>query len=385
MSNKVIIIGGLHHNTLGVIRSLGEKGFCKSDIHVVVVDKKPAKNNIVSTCKYVQRDNITYLEDDKMIPLWLEKNATEQNKPVLICCSDGSAEAVLSHAKQLARWYSTPSLTMDVSSLMEKEYQGEIAKKFGFRVPYSQVIDTSHCPEWPYYPCITKPIKSVLGGGKTDIRISNNEEELKANLRTTASDVVQIQQFIKKDIEYQLIGCSLNKGEQIIIPGYTEIIRQPNNTNTGYLVYRPIDNFEYDESAVCRFIQGIGYSGLFSLEFIRDKDGVDYYLEINMRNDGNAYCVTTAGVNLPFIWVQYNNGDDYSEESMRAACQVFFMPEFSDVLLGVKSVGPLNWLKQCFEAQSHAIASMRDIGPFFVTTRDCIALIFRKIKQKMHI
>lgn len=37
------------------------------------------------------------------------------------------------------------------------------------------------------------------------------------------------------------------------------------------------------------FIRDLGYSGLFSLEFIRDKSGKDYFMELNMRNDGNAY------------------------------------------------------------------------------------------------
>ena len=54
-----------------------------------------------------------------------------------------------------------------------------------------------------------------------------------------------------------------------------------------------------------KFIREIGYKGLFSVEFIRDAVGNDYFLEINMRNDGNAYCVQCAGVNLPNIWYKY--------------------------------------------------------------------------------
>ena len=51
-------------------------------------------------------------------------------------------------------------------------------------------------------------------------------------------------------MEFQLIGCSLDGGETIIIPGYTRILRQPRNTNTGYLEYSPIEGLDYDSEAV---------------------------------------------------------------------------------------------------------------------------------------
>ncbi len=54
---------------------------------------------------------------------------------------------------------------------------------------------------------------------------------------------MQIQEYIEKKMEFQLIGCSLEKGEKIIIPGFTQIIRQPDNTNTGYLRYSQFLNW----------------------------------------------------------------------------------------------------------------------------------------------
>ena len=53
--------------------------------------------------------------------------------------------------------------------------------------------------------------------------------------------------------------------------------------------------------------------------FVRDNEGNDYFLEINMRNDGNAYCVTSAGVNLPYIWCYYqlHKTSEPSEEGPR--------------------------------------------------------------------
>ena len=46
--NKVIVIGGTHHNSLGVIRALGERGY-----EVEFVNFCPVGKDFVSKSKYV--------------------------------------------------------------------------------------------------------------------------------------------------------------------------------------------------------------------------------------------------------------------------------------------------------------------------------------------
>lgn len=48
-----VIIGGLHQNTLGVVRSLGETG--QVSIKVLLVGKGIKKNNIISKSRYVKK------------------------------------------------------------------------------------------------------------------------------------------------------------------------------------------------------------------------------------------------------------------------------------------------------------------------------------------
>lgn len=40
---KVVIIGGIHHNTLGVIRSIGSEGISSEDIALFIVDEHGGK------------------------------------------------------------------------------------------------------------------------------------------------------------------------------------------------------------------------------------------------------------------------------------------------------------------------------------------------------
>ena len=364
----IVIIGGLHHNTLGVLRSLGEQGVHCDNINVLIVGKNIHKNNIISSSKYINSNKVHYVDTNDDIISWLIKLSKDGKRRTVICCSDGSAEVVIKNKDILKQNFNTPSTSYDVEKLMSKQIQGELAIQSGFNIPTSTIIKASEYRQgnWEKYPCITKPLKSVSGSGKADIHVSNNEQELLQALSETDAEFVQIQEYLQKKLEYQLIGCSLNNGEILIIPGYTDIIRQPNNTNTGYLLYSPIDKFSYNKNAVETFIKMIGYNGLFSMEFIRDLNDTDYFLEINMRNDGNAYCVKTAGVNLPYIWCYYQTEHVLPKENTKFNKPVYFMPEFNDIKRGIKTVGVLKWMIQFFQAKSHAIFNTRDMKPFIV-------------------
>lgn len=362
---NVVIIGGLHHNTLGVIRALGEMKIASSNIDVILVEHNINKKNFIAKSKYISSGKIRYLNEyDEIIGQLLEI-ARDRKKHVIICCSDGAAETVISHREELQEVYFLPSTEMNVTELMQKDIQTNIARNEGIKVPESMVVGIHEDFEWSKYPCITKPIKSVLGAGKADIKISKNADELKKALSDTDAECVQIQEFLSKEMEFQLIGCSINKGEEIIIPGYTRIVRQPKNTNTGYLEYVPIDKLDnFDKRIVERFIRRIGYSGLFSMEFIRDKKGNDYFLEINMRNDGNAYCVTCAGVNLPYIWSYYGTYHEIPSVNLNFNKNIWFIPDFEDVRIGIKECGLFLWLKQFVGAKAHSMFSIKDIKPF---------------------
>ena len=47
----------------------------------------------------------------------------------------------------------------------------------------------------------------------------------------------------------------------------------------------------------------IGYSGVFEVEFLRDKAGRLYFLEINFRHTQYNHALTDMGVNLSKVWM----------------------------------------------------------------------------------
>lgn len=361
---NVVVIGGVHHNTLGVIRSLSNNKISNINLSLIVIDKDERKNNFVASSKYISKKSVFVIKNDFEIIDVLLKISLDGKKRVIICCSDGSSEVVIKNRKMLEEKYFCPSTNLDISNLMSKSIQFEIAKKSGMKVPKTLKLIKEDDYEWNIFPCISKPEKSSVGGGKSDIHISNTKKELDTFIQSTVSNNLFIQEYINKDMEFQLIGCSLDNGNHIVIPGYTKIIRQPYNTNTGYLEYFPIDCLEYDSVAVENFIKSIGYNGLFSIEFLRDKYKQDYFLEINLRNDGNAYCVKSAGINLPFIWCYYSVYKKIPHVSLTFRKPIKFMPEFSDFKIGRKKVGLIKWFFQFITAKSHAVFSVKDLKPF---------------------
>lgn len=363
---QVAVIGGAHHNTLGVVRALGEQGIRKENIHVLLIGDHLTNRNIISASKYVLEKNVSHDESYDKIVGWLTKLAEDEKKRAVICCADGATEVVISNTQELSDRFFLPSSKTDICRLMEKNVQDAIAVSCGLHVPQSTIIIKGNNFEWNRFPCITKPLKSVFGAGKQDICIASSYSELASALEIIEAEQVQIQEFISKKMEFQLIGCSLNGGETIIIPGYTKILRQPRNTNTGYLEYLPIEGFDYDKEAVKKFIRKIGYSGLFSIEFIRDENNTDYFLEINMRNDGNAYCVKSAGVNLPFIWCYYLTYNRLPNVPTSFTKPIRFIPDFNDLKVALEQKCVREWMTDFIKADSHSIFNSKDIRPFFV-------------------
>lgn len=381
---RFVVWGGVHHNTLGVLRSLGEAGVSRRAIHVLLTGNNIPKRNIVSASKYAAQGGVHYFADDGEALTWLARDGVFdcEQRPVVICCSDGAAEALMSAGPNLRQRYLAPSLAIDAHEAMSKQVQAKLATDCGLSVPRTAYIEVGHKPDWDIFPCIVKPIKSTLGGGKADIKVANNKSELMEQLDAVKSDRVVLQEYIDKELEYQLIGCSLEGGKTVLIPGYTDILRQPLNTNTGYLRYAPITGFAFDRDASCRFLRALGYSGLFSLEFIRSKNGKDYFLEINLRNDGNGYCVKSAGVNLPYIWSFFQINGEMPQVQTKFEHPIYFMPELADIKLGVNEVGFARWLMQFFCARSHAVFNLRDPKPFLIAIASIICRKCRRLFER---
>ena len=358
---KVIVIGGNHHNTLGVLRSLGEKGVF-SELILVTSSKYPYVKYSKYICDYCQ------LSRWVDVPIELKNRKCRYNglKPIIISCADLATFHLDLSYNELFSYYCLPlgRAQGDISNAMDKMVMRKFAEKVKLNVPYTYSLDELRLRNIEF-PIIIKPLSSVEGN-KSDIK---NEYELSRYMDLHKNKPLIAQDYIDKQIEFQFIGCALDQ-QHVFIPGVSIILRQPKETNTGYLKY--VSFSEFSENGLLQkcisFIREVGYTGLFSMEFLRDKYGNDYFMEINFRNDGNAISVTEAGVNLPYIWYAYNSSIDYNEEMQKNIRTVYVMPEFSDfkVALRLYNKNIFSWFNDVCRTNRFMEYDSRDKKPFWV-------------------
>lgn len=363
MQNKVLVIGGDHQNTLGVIEALGQKG-----VRSNVIILGHIKSSFVLKSKYVENGRICP-DEDAVVSSILNIFKPDEKKVVAIACCDDAANILDAHYEQFKHLLIIPTVKQagTLISWTNKEKMTEKAKSLGITIPASWLISDTTIPEDLIYPCVIKPITSVKHG-KVGFAKCANRDELQACLDAKKDDEpVQVQQFIEKDFEFQFIGCSLNSGEEVIIPGRTHIETTTGFNNLVFLRYDKYESsFEKTVEDSKRFVKETGYSGLFSIEFMRGKDGKNYFLEMNFRNDGNGISVTSSGTNLPYIWYLYASGGDYQRELAKSEVKTtHMMPEYSFLMSVFNGeVSLKEWLVDKKKTTCYLTRFRDDMGPW---------------------
>lgn len=299
---NAIILGANHHNTYGIIRSLHNIG-----ISPIVITTKLDDLCCYKGSRYVKE--LIELPPEEILDYLIHRKDLKEGKDTLYVSSDYFSNLVDKNTNILSAHYNLPGAKGKLDKWMDKQAMAKLAEKNGLRIPPNSLVKkTKNLMEYSSvvnFPCIIKPSKSIAGR-KSDIYICHNKIEFETIIPQLHCEEVQIQDYIIKDYEYQLIGLSLPDNE-IIIPGITRLLWAASpRTNTGIVKTFSIQpNDKITILAVKKFIHEIGYVGSFSVEFIRDRNGNDFFMEINFRNDGNAIVMTKSGINLPAIWWNY--------------------------------------------------------------------------------
>lgn len=349
----VIVVGGTHHNTLSIIRSLGMAGYKVDLIHT------GEAGGFVTKSRYV--NSILEIGDASLLVSVLKnKYASTQRKSIVITCTDSVAHELDTHYDELKDrfFFFNAGENNRVTHFMDKHKQVELASQVGMVVPFSIIyngeIDTIQ------YPCLIKPLKSISGGKQ--IRICNAETELITALGSfQSSNSLLIQQYIQKEYEIVVVGLSL--ANQCLIPGYVRKHREYDGGTTYSTVY-PISKLDNSIVDQCKkFINAVNYKGLFGFEFIYCK-GQFFFIEANLRNDATTYALTKAGTNLPAIYVESASNALYDNIDMHIS-EIGSMVEFNDFKHRKENnVSLAKWLKQYFSARCKYYFDWKDIMPF---------------------
>lgn len=167
---RIVIIGASHHNTLSVVRCVGEV-FGLVDLVLIGCVK-----SFVAKSKYVR--SATFLKDSKDLYQWAKKNKDQTNS-IVISCADGVSQVFDVHYEELRPFYNFFNAGADgiITSFMNKQKQVELANQVGFVTPVSACYTRlDNVNNFAAFPCIVKPLQSYVGG--KHIWHCNNTKEL---------------------------------------------------------------------------------------------------------------------------------------------------------------------------------------------------------------
>lgn len=300
--HKIVLIALEHYNPLGIIRSFGEMG-----INIDFVGIK-YKVPVASASKYVGTlHQVDSIEQAYETVLKQYGNIYDETgiKPILLFSDDDVYSIFDEHIEELLTKFITANAGMNgrVIEFMDKGLIQECAKRHGLPVIESHVVKPGEVPEGLVYPVITKAISPLAGAWKGDFHICENEQELRENMATINAEKCMIQPYIEKDTEVQYEGFSYNHGKGM----FTGIQIANNYPIKGY--YGPYMNIfppthpEYI-SKLNAMLEEIGFEGLWEVEFLIDKEGNYWFLEINFRSSPWHRAATVAGMPLAYYWIQ---------------------------------------------------------------------------------
>lgn len=351
---KIIVIGSLHHNTLGTIRCIGMADY-KTDLILI------GQDGYVSKSRYVNNTHIAKNETD-ILNILLDIYGKETENAIILSCTDGAQHILDENYDILNKnfdFYNCASRGK-INHFMNKQVQSELANSFGLVVPYSQIFNRSTTSDISF-PCLLKPLQSINGGKR--IRRCDNLKELKDAIDDfDANTSILVQQFIDKEEEIVVVGCATK--DNIDIPGYVQKYRDYNG-GTLYSTVDTITNLPSQLIDKCKdMVKAISYEGLFGIEFIFSK-GIYYFIEINLRTDATTYSLACAGANLPKSYIESKINGFYRSENISK--KISSIVEFNDFRHRKHNKIPFkNWLKQYLSSECKYYWYLKDPLPFIL-------------------
>ena len=371
-NHKFIILASYTANTLGQIRSLGEKGFFPI---AVLMHKNTFR---IDKSKYIS-ELYNVKDINEGLNLIIDQFGHEPYKPFLYTDRDDVMGMIDRHLDELKdKFYVwNAGEAGRLNHFLNKNEQIKLAEECGFNIPKTEIVKVGELPKNLEYPIFTKAIDSLNQWWKGCAYVCQNEEDLKKVYKTVDVDSLVLQEYIVKKDETPIEGISIKGGEDILLFGLTQNYRMPADS---FGTYRHIERFcdSNTEEKIKRFISKINYTGAFEIELIIDQKGDAYFLEANFRIAQQNYGYTKFGANIPYIYAKsiLKGAIDKEDISYTSKHPFNIIYEFEDFKLFVakRKISLLQWMKDLYHTDAFLFYNKKDNNPFYYT-------IWEKVKN----
>lgn len=299
-NHKHIIVSGDTGNALGIVRAIAEGGISPILIYLVEDTHLPCliKSRYITTVHRV----FSY---EEALDLLIDLYGNEPQTPFVYTCDDSIESLVDNRYNDLSGkfYFFNAGEAGRINKFMNKHEICLVAEKCGCRIPKQEIVDTGVLPTTLKYPVITKTLMSIMGLWKGDVYICHNEEQLKEAYKKIQSPELLLQEYIYKQNELAIQGFSIDGGREVYLPYGISYLRFSNESYGCYMYCKPLQD-EILIQRVKNIIKECHYTGCFEVEFLIDKEGNLWFMEVNFRYSFWNYAVTYGGVNFPLTWAK---------------------------------------------------------------------------------
>jgi len=376
---RFIVFGTYSGNTLGQIRSLGEKGIKPT---VVLVHKNLYR---IDKSKYIgEKYDVKDIESG--LTLIIEKFGNDPHKPFIFTDRDDIMSLIDRKYDELKDKFHVWNAGGQgkLNPYLSKSQQLKLAAQCGFSVPKTEIVKVGEMPKTLNFPIFTKAVDSLSFWWKGQASVCMDEKELKAVYQIIEAKELVLQDFVDKSDETPIEGISIRGGDDIMLFGQTKNYRMPHDS---FGTFRHLEKFDDrdTEAKIKQFIKEIGYTGVFEIELIIDKSGKAWFLEANFRISQPNYSFTLFGANIPYIYARAVLEDRIPVEeihftSKRPFNLMYELDDFKYAVMG-KRVSLRKWLKDARTSDCYLFYDKKDKRPLYYTLWD--KAIYKLLKPFM--
>ena len=357
--HKHILVCGDNRNSLGILRSRGEKG-----ITPIAIIQNEGHIPMLPKSKYV--GEIFCVDGFEQSLSKLMEYADAKCPPFVYLTDDNHLQLLDSHYDVLKNkfYFFNAGEQGRVTKYLSKKKQCWLAEQCGLRVPRYEEVKRGELPQTLHYPVITKTYNSYSAGWKRDVTICYTPDELIDAYNHMISERLLLQEYVLKKGECFLQGISINGGENVYIPFEAHYLNYSKTSFGWYSEYQPFHNLElYDKLKT--FLQEIHFSGCFEIEFLQDHNDQLWFLEINMRFSGANYGVNVGGVNLPYLWAQSLVANKIITSDIQLCQDKYYV---TNDINGISSIGRVkfrDWIRAFIHTDGYYVYNKHDRSPFY--------------------
>lgn len=132
-----------------------------------------------------------------------------------------------------------------------------------------------------------------------------------------------------------------------------------------YMYFFPFSDQALIEK-ITELIRKTKFTGIFCIEFLVDKQGEHYFLEVNYRNSGWSYFFTYGGFNLPFRWAVSTLENKLYLDDFKPIEKFDCMdelPDMMDCFKRLQGVSFMQWLKDFHHSDCVLLWNKKDMKP----------------------